>query len=65
LLNNSNDEEDITRLCLITNEGVENWDTSDNDDDDNEHKSDYEEEDQETEYDILDKIETISHQFIV
>jgi len=35
MLNNSNDEE-ITHLCLIANDGVENRDTSDKDDDDDE-----------------------------
>jgi len=55
LLCNSNDENEITHLCLMANERIENRDTSDNDDDDA-SSSDDEEEDEETEYDIPDEV---------
>ena len=55
LLCNSNDENEITYLCLMANERIENQDTSDNDDDDA-SSSDDEEEDEETEYDIPDEV---------
>jgi len=50
---NSNDENEITHLCSMANEGVENWDTSHDDDDDDACTSDDEEEEEETEYDSL------------
>jgi len=54
MLNNSNDEE-ITHLCLMANERIENRDTSDNDDDDA-SSSDDEEEEEQTKYDIPDEV---------
>jgi len=40
---NSNDENKITYFSLMANEGVDNWDTSDNDDDNDAYTSDDEE----------------------
>jgi len=54
MLNNSNDEE-ITHLCLIANDGVKNRDTSDKDDDGT-CTSDDDEEEEETGYDSLDEV---------
>ena len=57
MLNDSNNEE-ITHLCLMANDGVENRDTSDqgDDDDDGACTSDGDEEEEETEYDSLDEV---------
>ena len=55
LLCNSNDENEITHLCLMANERIENRDTSDNDGNDA-SSSDDEEEEEETEYDIPDEV---------
>ena len=57
---NSNDENEITHLRLMANEGVEHRDTSDKDDDDDDDDdactSDDEEEEEETEYDNSDEV---------
>ena len=55
LLCNSNDENEITLLCLMANKRIENRDTSDNNDD-YASSGDDEEEEEETEYDIPDKV---------
>jgi len=54
MLDNSNDDKEITHLCLIAKEGVGNRDTSNSDDDDDACTSNNEEEEEKIEYDSPD-----------
>jgi len=53
---NSNDGKAMTLFCLMANDRIDNWYTSDNDDDDGTCTRDDEEEEDETEYDIPNEV---------
>ena len=56
MLSNSNNEQNITHVCLIANEKVENRETSENNDDNNACTSHDAEEEEKTGNDILNEV---------
>ena len=64
ILFNSKDENKVTHLCLMANEGVKNRDTINDDDDDDACTSDDEKEEYKTEYASLDEVHNFSLQLL-